>query len=172
MHRTIIQFSILFVVLTLLQAVCNKIILFNVATPIIFIYILFRLPVNMPKVALYCIAFIMGLIIDIFGNTAGMHALTCTVVSAMRAPVLNMFFSREDEMGSPLPSIETLGMGIYIKYLSTMVIIYCTMLFFIQAFTLHNVLLSIERIVFSSILSVLLLVGIDSLVSTQREKRL
>lgn len=172
MSKTIIQFSVLFVILTLLQVVCNKIILFNVATPIVFIYILLRLPVNMAKVWVFCIAFFLGLFIDIFGNTPGMNALACTLVSAIRLPILNLYFTREDEMSSPLPSIETLGMDSYIKYMSSMVIVYCALLFFIQAFTLHNFLLTIERMVCSSILSIMLILGIDCLVSTQREKRL
>ena len=114
----------------------------------------------------------MGLIVDIFGNTPGMNALACTLISALRLPVFNLYVSREDEMSSPLPSIDSLGMGNYFKYMSTMVILYCIFLFFIQAFTLKDVLLTVERMGFSSMLSIILILGIDSLVSTRREKRL
>lgn len=172
MHKTIIQFVILFVVLTLLQVVCNKIILFDVATPIIFIYLLFRLPINLPKTALFSVAFFSGLAIDVFGNTAGMHALSCTLVSAIRIPVFNLYVSHEEDMASPIPSIETLGFINYFKYALTLTIIYCLILFFIQAFTLNNILLTVERMCFSSILSFIIILGIDSLVSTRREKRL
>lgn len=172
MNKTIPQFIVLFVVLTLLQVVCNKIILFNVATPVIFIYILFRLPVNMAKVWTFTIAFALGLLIDIFGNTPGMNALTCTIVSAMRMPVFNLYVAREEDMNSPLPSIESLGTGNYLKYMSTLTIIYCIILFFVQAFTLHDAMLTVERIAASSVLSIVLILAIDSLVSTKREKRL
>ncbi|MBQ0070163.1 MAG: rod shape-determining protein MreD [Bacteroidales bacterium] len=172
MAKTVFQTIVLFVVLTLLQVVCNKIILFNVATPIIFIYVLFRLPINLAKVWIFIIAFLMGLTVDIFGNTPGMNALACTLVSALRLPVLNLYVSREDEMNSPLPSIDSLGIGNYLKYMSTLVILYCIFLFFIQAFTLKDALLTVERMGFSSMLSIILILGIDSLVSTRREKRL
>lgn len=172
MAKTVFQTIVLFVVLTLLQVVCNKIILFNVATPIIFIYVLFRLPINLAKVWIFLIAFLMGLTVDIFGNTPGMNALACTLVSALRLPVLNLYVSREDEMNSPLPSIDSLGIGNYLKYMSTLVILYCIFLFFIQAFTLKDALLTVERMGFSSVLSIILILGIDSLVSTRREKRL
>lgn len=172
MAKTVFQTIVLFVVLTLLQVVCNKIILFNVATPIIFIYVLFRLPINLAKVWIFLIAFLMGLTVDIFGNTPGMNALACTLVSALRLPVLNLYVSREDEMNSPLPSIDSLGIGNYLKYMSTLVILYCIFLFFIQAFTLKDALLTVERMGFSSLLSIILILGIDSLVSTRREKRL
>lgn len=172
MNRTIIQLLLLAIILTLLQVVCNKIVLFNVATPIIFIYVLLRLPMNLNKLWVFTIAFALGLIVDIFGNTPGMNALSCTLAAALRQPVFYLYALREDEMNAVMPSITTLGVGNYFKYMTTMVVIYCTILFFIQAFTLHNIALTIERALCSSLLSVLLLMGIDSLVSTKREKRL
>ncbi|MCF0181462.1 MAG: rod shape-determining protein MreD [Muribaculaceae bacterium] len=172
MSKTVIQFVVLFIVLTLLQVVCNKIILFGVATPIIFIYLLLRLPVNLSKMWMFSIAFFTGLVIDIFGNTPGMNSLSCTIASALRAPVYNLFVSHDGDDASALPSIATLGMGNYLKYMATMVIIYCALLFFVQAFTLNDLVLTIERTCFSSLLSIFLILGIDSLVSTTREKRL
>ena len=47
MTKTVIQFIVLFLVLVVLQLVCNKIVLFNVAMPVVFIYLILRLPVNL-----------------------------------------------------------------------------------------------------------------------------
>lgn len=172
MNKTILQFVVLFIVLTLLQVVCNKIILFGVATPIIFIYTLFRLPVNLAKSWVFTIAFFLGLIIDIFGNTAGMNALSCTVASAFRIPVFNLYVTREEEMSTPIPSSNTLGFRGYLKYCATMTTIYCAILFLVQSFSFNNFLETAERMVASSVLSIILILGIDSLISTRREKRL
>jgi hypothetical protein len=172
MTKTVLQFIVLFIILVLAQVICSKIILFNVAMPIIFIYLILRLPINMSTNWTLTIAFLLGLIIDIFGNTQGMNALACTLMGAMRHPVFNAYMSREDDMSNPIPSIESLGIGVYMKYMSTMVLIYCIMIFFIQAFTLHNILLTIARIAASSLLTIILLFGLDSLASTRREKRL
>ncbi len=160
------------IVLTLVQVVCNKIILLGVATPIIFIHVLMRLPMNMSKMALFTLAFVLGLTVDIFGNTPGMNALSCTIIAALRQPVFYMYTVHEEEMNTVMPSITTLGMSNYIKYMSTIVLIYCFVLFSIQAFTLHNAWLTLERMLCSSVLSIVLIAGIDSLVSTRREKRL
>ena len=48
MTKTVIQFIALFLALLVLQLVCNKIVLFNVAMPVVFIYLILRLPVNLP----------------------------------------------------------------------------------------------------------------------------
>jgi rod shape-determining protein MreD len=172
MTKTVIQFIALFLVLLVLQLVCNKIVLFNVAMPVVFIYLILRLPVNLHGGWVLTIAFFSGLLMDIFNNTPGMNALACTIMAAMRRPVFNLFVSRENDMNIPIPSVETMGVGDYFKYMATLVTVYCTLIFLIQAFTLHNILLTLARIVASSVLSVIVIFGLDSLVSTRREKRL
>ena len=172
MTKTVIQFIALFLVLLVLQLVCNKIVLFNVAMPVVFIYLILRLPVNLHGGWVLTIAFFTGLLLDIFSNTPGMNALACTIMAMMRRPVFNLFVSRENDMNIPIPSVETMGVGDYFKYMATLVTVYCTLIFLIQAFTLHNILLTLARIVASSVLSVIVIFGLDSLVSTRREKRL
>lgn len=171
MIKTILQFIVLFVALTLLQVVCNHICIFGVAIPVVYIYFLIRLPINLSVNWAMTLAFILGLTIDVFSNTQGMNALACVVATALRRPVFSLYFAREDDLPNPIPSIHTLGIGIYIKYMLSMVLIYCFFIFAIQAFTLHNVQLTIMRIVASTTLSTLLIFGIDSL-DTKREKRL
>ena len=167
------HFLILFLALLIAQVVCSKIVLFGVAMPVIYIYLILRLPVNYSTNWTLTIAFLFGLFIDMFNNTQGMNSLACTVMAMTRRPVFNFFIvMREDEEGDPVPNVDTVGVANYLKYLATMVFIFCTVLFLAQAFTLHNFPLTLLRIVASSILSILLIFGIDSLVSTEREKRL
>ena len=172
MTKTVIQFIVLFLVLVVVQLVCNKIVLFNVAMPVVFIYLILRLPVNLHGGWVLTVAFFSGLIIDIFNNTPGMNALACTLMAAMRRPVLNAMATTEKDMNQPIPSVDTLGMGDYFKYMATLVTLYCTLIFLIQAFTLHNIALTLARIGASSLLSIVIIFGLDTLVSTRREKRL
>ena len=118
------------------------------------------------------IAFFTGLIVDIFNNTPGMNALACTIMAAVRRPVFNLFVSRENDMNIPIPSVDSMGVSDYFKYMATLVTGYCTLIFLIQAFSLHNFVLTLARIAGSSVLSVIIIFGLDSLVSTRREKRL
>ena len=172
MTKTVIQFIALFIALVLLQLVCNKIVLFNVAMPVVFIYLILRLPVNMHSGWVLTIAFFTGLILDIFNNTLGMNSLACTILAAVRRPMINVFVSRENDMNIPIPSVDSMGVGDYFKYMATLVTLYCTLIFFIQAFTLHNIVLTLLRIACSSVLSIIIIFGLDTLVSTRREKRL
>ena len=95
MSKTILQFSILFVVLVLAQAIMfNNICLFNLAVPFFFIYFIIRLPITLSESWALTFSFLAGLIVDIFANTQGMNALACTILSVMRKPVLHLYFSR------------------------------------------------------------------------------
>ena len=172
MTKTVIQFIVLFLALALFQLVCNKIVLFNVAMPVVFIYLILRLPVNLHAGWVLTIAFFSGLLMDIFSNTPGMNALACTIMAAVRHPVFNLFVSRENDMNIPIPSVDSMGVSDYFKYMATLVTLYCTLIFLIQAFTLHNIVLTLARIAGSSVLSIIVIFGLDSLVSTRREKRL
>ena len=172
MTKTVIHFVLLAIVLVLVQVVFNKIILLGVAVPIVFIYLILRLPVNLATNWVLTIGFVLGLVVDIFGNTPGMNALSCTVLAALRYPVFNIYMPRVNDMNTPIPSVDSMGVGIYFKYMSTLVFIYCLLLFMIQAFTLHSVMLTLARVGASSVLSIVIILGLDSLVSTRREKRL
>lgn len=174
MIKTVIQFAILLAVLLIAQVLCSKIVLFGVATPLIFIYFILRLPINFSVNWTLTIAFLMGLIVDTFNNTQGMNALSCTLLAAARKPTYEALFIRDedDETGNPIPSISSLGLGGYLKYMTTLVVLYCMVVFLIQAFTFHNLGLTLLRIVCSSLLTCAAILAIDSLVSTSREKRL
>ncbi len=172
MTKTVIQFIVLFVAIILLQLVCNKIVLWGIAMPVVFIYLILRLPVNLHDGWVLTIAFFTGLLLDIFNNTPGMNALASTIMAATRRPVFNLFVSRENDMNIPIPSVDSMGVGDYFKYMATLVTLYCALIFMIQAFSLHNIGLTLARIAGSSVLSIIIIFGLDSFVSTRREKRL
>ena len=172
MTKTAIQFVVLAIVLVLVQIIFNKIVLFGVAVPIVFIYLLLRLPVNLATNWVLTIAFLMWLTVDVFGNTPGMNALACTVLAVLRAPVFNVYMPRENDMNTPIPSVDSMGIAAYFKYMATLVLFYCVLIFMIQAFTTRNLVMTLARIGASTLLSVVLIFGLDSLVSTRREKRL
>lgn len=173
MIRTFIKFLILSIVLVLLQAtVFNHICLFNVAVPMAFIYVILRLPITMNVAWVLTAGFFLGLTVDVFSDTQGMNALACTVLAMLRKPVFSLYFPREDEIGNPEPTMVSLGAVVFTKYALTMSLLYCTMIFLIEAFSLLDPLLLVLRIICSTILTTLLILAIDSLTVKRYAKRL
>ena len=118
------------------------------------------------------LSFLIGFVVDIFSNTLGMFSMSCVILAVFRKPIFSLFYPREDELTIPIPSIRTLGVGNYIKYMFTLTVLFCTCIYIIQLFTFSNIMLTLLRIIGSSILSAIILFGFDSIANTRREKRL
>lgn len=169
MSKVAFQLIILGVALVLLQAVVfNHICLFNVAVPFVFICVLLRLPVTLNLNWVFTVGFMLGLAVDLFSDTYGMNALACTLLAALRRPVLRLYVPREQELSRPEPSMYSLGVPAYVKYLTTATLAYCIMIFVIEAFTFFNPWLLVLRIVCSTVLSVVVMLGIDALLTPKK----
>lgn len=171
--KTVLQFILLGFILVLAQVIVfNHICLFNVAVPLVFIYLLVRLPITLSVNWMLTIGFFLGLTVDIFSDTYGMNTLACTIEAMMRKPILRLYVPREEDLTRPEPSMYSLGTATYLKYLLTLTLLYCSLIFLIEAFTFFNPVRLLMRIVFSTILSMALMIGIDSFMTPQSEKRL
>lgn len=171
--KTVLQFILLGFILVLAQVIVfNHICLFNVAVPLVFIYLLVRLPITLSVNWMLTIGFFLGLTVDIFSDTYGMNTLACTIEAMMRKPILRLYVPREEDLTRPEPSMYSLGTATYLKYLLTLTLLYCSLIFLIEAFTFFNPVRLLLRIVFSTILSMALMIGIDSFMTPQSEKRL
>lgn len=173
MSKTFFQFLLLGVILVFAQVlVFNHICLFNVGVPLVFVYLIIRLPITLSVNWTLTVSFILGLIVDIFSDTYGMNTIACTILAMVRKPVIRLYVPREEDLTRPEPSMQSLGVGVYMKYLLTMTLIYCTFVFVVEAFTFFNPLQLVLRIVCSTILSMVIMLGIDSLMTPRSEKRL
>lgn len=172
MTKNAVTLIFIFLIMVFLQIICNRICLFNIAVPFVYIYFILRLPVTLSVNWVMTLSFIIGLCIDIFSNTYGMNAMACTITAVFRKPIIRLFCPREDEMNNPTPSIRTLSIGQYLKYMLSLTFIFCSCIYIIQSFTFNNFLLMFCRILGSSILTSIILFGFDSIATTRREKRL
>ena len=113
--KDVIQYSVLFFVLVLAQVlICNHLALFNVAIPIVFIYFIIRLPVDMKLSLLFTLAFLIGLSVDIFSDTAGVNSMACTLIAALKRPAFYAYVPRDDKTKSMIPSATSMGLGVFL----------------------------------------------------------
>lgn len=173
MARSILGFILLFVVLVAAQVIIfNHLFLFNVALPLVFIYFIIKLPVTLGLNWTITLSFLLGLTIDIFSDTQGMNALACTIFATLKKPVLRLYFPREEDLTDPEPSIKSLGLAVFMKYLISMTVIYCVLYFTIESFSFFNPIRLLLRVIGSSVLTFSLILGIDCLSIRRNAKRL
>jgi rod shape-determining protein MreD len=159
---------LLFVILVLLQVLLlNRIAVFGLAVPILYIYFLIKLPYGRNRFYVIVSGFLLGIVIDIFLNTPGMNAAATTIIATLRSMVLNLFYPK-NEYEDLVPGIHT-STAAFVKFTVMMVLLHQTLLFFIEAFTLFNLTSTLIRIGSSSVLTIVLILALDSL-SIRREK--
>lgn len=170
MTKFFIKYAIYFLLMIPAQAIIfNHAILFNVAVPLVFIWLIIMLPVTIGVNLSVTIGFLTGLLLDIFCDTPGVNALCCTVLSFVRKPVFHLYVSMDDDLAGRSPSTRTMGHSAFMKFLSTMVLIYSAMIFTVEAFQFFSFRLLVLRIIASSAYTFVLLYAFDSLRRGRRE---
>lgn len=165
MTNSVLRYFLLFILCVLVQAlIFNKIILFHVAVPIIFIYFIIRLPINLKSSYLFILAFFLGLIVDIFSDTPGVNALACTLIAALKTPIFYAYMPKDDTTSRLTPGVSTMGIWEYSKYLVTFIVIYALLAFSIEYFSFADVKGLVIMVASSSLLSYIILLAIDCLI--------
>lgn len=164
MSKTILNYILKFILLVLAQAlIFNNIVLFNVAVAFVFIYLIVSMPVSWNTNVSMTVGFLAGLVVDIFSDTLGYNALSCTILSFVRKPVFHLYMQSEEDLGGLKPCLTTMGTAPYLKYMLTMVVIYCLCFFTVESFTIFNPVLQGLRIVCSSAFTFILIYALDSI---------
>jgi hypothetical protein len=141
-----------FTLLVLLQVLIVKNI--NLGRYFIFFpYVLFilLLPFNTPKPLTLILAFILGLTIDMFYDTQGMHAAACLTMAFVRSFVLELFAPREGYDEQLKPTITYMGVGWFSSYAIILILIHHFVLFYIEAFTFHELFRTLLRVLGSTV---------------------
>lgn len=173
MNNNTLYLSVLFVVLIASQAlIFDNLVLFNTAVPFVFVYLILSLPVTMGTNLAMTIAFAAGMCVDAFTDTYGMNALAATVTAFAQKPVFNLYESRDEDLGGQCPGVRSMGAPVYMKYAVTLLLIYCTLAFVIEAFGFFSPLRMLLRIVCSTAYTFLIIYAVDSLSLNRSEKRL
>ena len=162
MNKIIIVNALRFVILILLQALVLRRITFewnNLAIIHIMIYPLFilLLPIKTPRVLSVILAFLMGISIDIFYDSLGIHASALLFTAYIRSLILKIMepfggYNVEDS-----PTLDTMGMGWFTSYSATLLIIHIFFYFSVEAFSFVFIFEIVLNTIFSFIASILII---------------
>ena len=149
-----------FVVLVLIQAlILNNIHFLRIATPFLYLYFIIKMPVGTSRDLVVLFSFLIGLVIDMFSNTPGMHAAACTLAGFIREPLIRFFMGKDLPEGI-YPSYKTFGYGGFFRYVLS---------FVIESLTLFDPLFLAIRIGASVVTTTLLICTIEAFnIETQK----
>ena len=172
MIRTWIHICVYFVVFVLLQVlVMNSIHLFHIATTFIYIYLIFKLPVDLSRSIVIFVSFFLGLTVDVFSDTFGMHAAACSFLGFIRQPLLERFVNLRDIPEGSVPSFRLFGYVGFIRFTILLVVLHHVLFFIVEAFTFFQPLSMLIRMVLSILLSCVLILIIEAFHPEKKEMK-
>ncbi|HOK51105.1 MAG TPA: rod shape-determining protein MreD [Bacteroidales bacterium] len=148
-----------FIILVLLQIfIFSQIQFSNLINPYFYVLFVLLLPFDMPRSAMLLMAFFLGLTIDLFSNTLGMHAAACTWMAFTRPAVLKWISPREDYEADTLPTVHYYGLRWFVGYTLVMVFLHHFALFFIEMFRWSDFFATLARVFLSTLFTSFLIV--------------
>jgi hypothetical protein len=157
MNNSIILTNILrFITLVLLQVLLlNHINFLGYVNPYLYILFIIIFPLDGNRFLLIFLSFLLGLSIDLFGDSGGVHAAASVFIAYLRSPILKFSFGVSYEYNmiriNNAPQIERF------TYISLMVLVHHLVLFTLEIFSLSHILLLLKSTLFSGIFSVILI---------------
>jgi len=148
-----------FVFLVLLQVlILNNIQLSGFINPYLYVLFILLLPFETPKWALLVIAFLLGLSIDAFTDTIGMHASATVLMAFFRPYVLNIISPRDGYDAGTFPRLYYFGFTWFLKYSVILILIHHFCLFYLEVFRLSDFFFTLWKIILSSFFSLILII--------------
>jgi len=159
MIKLVPKYFAYFIVLVLLQVlILNHVQFSGFINPYIYILLILLLPFDTPGWLLLIVAFFLGLTIDMFSDTLGVHASATVFMAFLRPFALRGISSRETYESNTYPRIFYYGFNWFLKYTIILVFTHHLFLFFVENFKLDNFYLVLLRVILSTLFSTLLIV--------------
>jgi rod shape-determining protein MreD len=158
MKRLGIKYLLMFVVLLAVQVLfLNQIQFSGYINPYIYVLFIMLMPINAPRYALLLLAFLMGISVDIFSNSLGVHSFATVLLAYIRPGIIRVISNREEDM-SEYPGLAQTGYRWFLGYAAICILVHHLVLFYMEVFSFTNFLHTFSRAVLSSVFSFFVIV--------------
>jgi len=142
----------------------------NYAFCFIYIGFLLLLPVEIPPLTLLILSFFLGLSIDVFYNTLGIHTAACVLIGYIRPYLINFLTPRGGyDEGAEL-TVFSLGFPWLAAYASILVVVHHITLFMIEAWEFDTFFLTLLKALCSALFTLVVYFLLQYLVFSRQSK--
>lgn len=168
MNNIISIHSLRFFVLVFVQVMLfNHINFYGYINPYPYILFIALFPVKNNRMAIITLSFLLGLSVDFFLDTGGIHAAACVFIAYIRPVLLKFSFGTIYE--HQIIKFETLEFGSKLTYFTLLSLIHHFVLFSLEIFNISKIILVLQKTLFSSIFTILMCLLI-TIIFTRKSK--
>ena len=158
MNRALIVNVLRFIVLVFLQVFLLKnISIYNLSIPYPYILIILLLPFETSNFILFLLSFAVGLTIDAFYDSPGLHAAACVLLAFVRIIFINLTVHKDGFDNEPEPSLSLMGIRWFFTYVLVLTFAHHFFLFTLESFSFSRLPYTLGRLFFSWIFTVFLI---------------
>jgi len=148
----IIKNILRFIVLVVMQVlIIQNINLTSYVILLPYVMVILMLPFETNKMIVLFVSFLLGVSIDYFYDSSGLHAFTCTLMGFSRYYVLKYVSPRDGYDVGVNPTVEDMGLAWFLSYAGILVFIHHLFLFYLEVFRFSEFFVTLLRVVLSSI---------------------
>jgi len=148
----IIKNIIRFILLVLLQVlVIQNIHLGSYIILLPYVMVIILLPFETNKIVVLLLSFLLGVVIDYFYDSSGLHAAACTTLGFSRYYVLKYISPRDGYESGVSPTLEEMGLEWFLRYAGTLVLVHHITLFYLEVFRFSEFFSTLFRVILSSV---------------------
>ena len=157
--KQIVRYVIVMVLQVLLF---DQLQLLGVCHPYIYLLCLLMMPITLPHISDMLIGAVVGLVMDIFCNSLGVHMSACILVMYVRPYLLSALVNETDRLNEQL-SLHSLGMESLVKYVVILVLLHHLTVFMLAAWSWQHMGFVVLETLVSSLLTIFAILGYNVL---------
>ena len=159
-----------FLALIVLQVlILNYVYLGGYIIPFIYILAVLMLPTKIGNIPTLLIAFVAGILVDVFCNIPGFHTFSCTMMAFARVVFGNRMLTRDDPVEIDTPSIHAVPFQTFAAYLFVMAFIYSFTYSLIESFSFGNFWMTMLSMLLNKVASWVLMMLCQLLITPKKK---
>lgn len=152
-----------YIVVMILQVLLfDQLQLLGVCHPYIYILCLLMMPITLSHSADMIIGAVVGLIMDIFCNSLGVHTAACIFIMFIRPYLIGAIVNDKDRLNEQI-SLRSLGMEALLRYVVILVVIHHLIVFLLAAWNWAHIGFVLVETLVSSLVTISIIIGYNSL---------
>jgi len=165
----VIQNSFRFIFLILVQVwVLNHVQWNGYVNPYIYILFILLLPIETPSWLVMVLGFLIGVILDMFSNTGGIHAAATVFMAFARPGVLRLIAPRDGYESETKISAWSMGFKWFLTYTVMMVLLHHLVYFYLEVFRFSEFFMTFAKAILNSAITAALILSGHYLFSRQQ----
>jgi rod shape-determining protein MreD len=167
----LISNSLRFILLVFVQVFLLKnIVFYDLNVPYLYVLFILLLPFETPNWMLFFFSFLIGITVDLFNDTLGLHAAACTILALVRILFISVTVQKDNYDSDPEPSLSIMGFRWFFFYALILTFIHHFFLLNFEVFKFSEIPSTLSRVILSSLIT-LTLIFISELLFFRKKQR-